>query len=99
MRALPEREHREWRAKASQRYGVAITEGLFMASRDGIRFKRWNEAFLRPGIERNGTWAYGNQYIAWHRVETASAIPGAPNELSMYTSEDYWTGTSSSLRR
>jgi len=61
MRALPEREHREWRARASERYGVASTEGLLMVSRDGVNFKRWNEAFLRPGIEREGTWAYGHQ--------------------------------------
>ena len=74
MRALPELEHREWRAKASQRYGTAITDGLFMASRDGVTFKRWNEAFLRPGIEREGTWNYGQQYLAWHLVETRSAL-------------------------
>jgi len=99
MRALPEREHREWRAKTSQRYGTAITEGLFMSSRDGVRFKRWNEAFLRPGIEREGTWNYGQQYLAWHPVETKSALEGAPNELSFYATESYWTGTSSALRR
>ncbi|MEQ1862204.1 MAG: hypothetical protein ABMA13_19990 [Chthoniobacteraceae bacterium] len=99
MRALPEREHRELRAKASPRYGTAITEGLLMASRDGVRFKRWNEAFMRPGIEREGTWNYGQQYIAWHAVETKSALAGAPNELSSYSGEDYWTGTSSAVRR
>jgi hypothetical protein len=99
MRALPEREHREWRAKANQRYGTAITEGLFMASRDGVRFKRWNEAFMRPGIEREGTWNYGQQYIAWQVVETKSALEGAPNELSLYAGENYWTGTSSAVRR
>ncbi|MDZ4402448.1 hypothetical protein [Prosthecobacter sp.] len=99
MRALPEHEHREWRAKANQRYGTAITEGLFMASRDGVAFKRWNEAFLPPGIERPGSWNYGQQYIAWHLVETKSALEGAPNELSLYAGENYWTGTSSELRR
>ena len=52
MRALPELENRELRASASQRYGTAITEGLLMASRDGVRFNRWNEAFLPPGIQR-----------------------------------------------
>ena len=98
-RALPEREHREWRSKASDRYGMAITEGLFMASRDGVKFKRWNEAFLPPGIERPGTWNYGHQYIAWHAVETKSALEGAPNELSFYATESYWTGKSSELRR
>ena len=53
---------------ATKRYGTAITEGPPMASRDGVRFKRWNEAFLRPGIERPDTWNYGHQYIAWHAV-------------------------------
>lgn len=99
MRTLPELEHREWRAKANQRYGTAITEGLLMASRDGVKFKRWSEAFLPPGIEREGTWNYGQQYMAWHVVETKSALEGAPNELSFYATESYWTGKSSQLRR
>ncbi len=99
MRSLPEREHREMRSSASPRYGTAVTEGLFMASRDCVQFKRWNEAFLRPGIERPGSWNYGQQYLAWHLVETKSALEGAPNELSLYASESYWTGDSSILRR
>lgn len=99
MEALPELEHRRMRSSSADRYGMAITEGLLMASRDGVRFKRWNEAFLRPGIERVGTWHYGHQYIAWHVVETAPTLPGAPNELSLYASENYWTGESSELRR
>ncbi len=48
---------------------------LLMCSRDGVRFKRWNEAFMRPGIEREGTWQYGQQYVAWHFVETKSSLP------------------------
>jgi hypothetical protein len=99
MKALPEPEHREWRAGASQRYGTALTEALFMVSRNGILFRRWNEAFLRPGIEREGTWNYGQQYIAWSVVETKSALEGAPDELSLYATESYWTNTSSALRR
>jgi hypothetical protein len=107
MRALPDRERREWRAQKgrypnaspSERYGVAVTEGLFMASRDGVKFKRWNEAFLRPGIERDGTWAYGDQYIGWQLVETKSALEGAPDELSLYATENYWMDHGSKLRR
>jgi len=99
MRALPELEHREQRAKAHLRYGTALTEGLLMASRDGVHFKRWNEAFLPPGIQREGTWHYGHQYIAWHVVETKSSLAGAPDELSLYAGESYWTGNSSALRR
>lgn len=99
MRALPELEHREMRAKASERYGTALSETLLMASRDGVRFKRWNEAFIRPGPERAGTWNYGHLFSSWHVVETKSALAGAPNELSIYTAESYWTGHSSILRR
>ena len=96
---LPEPEHRALRESVNKRYGTAITESLFMASRDGVRFKRWNEAFLRPGIERPGTWNYGHQFLSWHPVETRSTLEGAPNELSFYAPESYWTGTSSEVRR
>jgi hypothetical protein len=99
MKALPEREHREMRSSGSPRYGTAITEALVMTSRDGAKFTRWNEAFLRPGIERPGTWNYGHQYLAWQLVETRSNLEGAPPELSLYATESYWTGTSSALRR
>ncbi len=96
---LPEPEHRALRKSINPRYGTAITEALFMASRDGVRFKRWNEAFLRPGIERPGTWNYGQQALSWPPVETKSALEGAPNELSFYAPESYWTGNSSEVRR
>jgi len=88
MLALPEREFREQRSREGYpRYGTALTESLLMASRDGVTFKRWGEAFLRPGIERPGTWFYAHQFIAWHVVETKSALEGAPDELSFYTWE------------
>ncbi len=99
MRALPDPEHRRLRASASERYGTALTETVLMASRDGVSFKRWTEAFLAPGIERPGTWNYGNQYVAWHVVETRSALAGAPNELSFYAVENYWSERGSTLRR
>ncbi|QDU96280.1 hypothetical protein [Lignipirellula cremea] len=97
--ALPEAEHRRLRSSARDRYGKAVTEGLLMASRDGVHFQRWNEAFLRPGVERAGTWNYGHQYLAWHLVETSSAIEDAPPEISLYAVESYWTKPGSKLRR
>jgi hypothetical protein len=99
MRALPQLANREWRARENQRYGTAVTETLIMASRDGVAFMRCNEAFLRPRIERPGTWNCGQQFMAWHLVETKSALAGAPDELSLYALEDYWTGKGSALRR
>lgn len=98
-RTLPQIEHRKLRASAVERYGTAMTEGLLMTSRDGVAFKRHGEAFLRPGPERPGSWNYGHQYIAWHLVETPSALPSAADELSLYATESYWTGGSSALRR
>jgi hypothetical protein len=99
MDALPDPKMREQRAAASTRYGYALSETLLMSSRNGVHFKRWNEAFLRPGIERPGTWHYGAQYMGWHAIETESKLPGAPNELSLYATESYWHGKGSALRR
>lgn len=99
MRELPDRENRERRAAANRRYGTALTEGLMMASRDGVSFKRWNEAFLRPGMEREGTWSYGQQYIGWHLIETASALDGGLKELTLFASEHRWLGKTSFSRR
>jgi len=99
LRALPDAEQRRTRAAASERFGSALTEALFMASRDGTTFKRWNEGFLRPGIERTGTWNYGHLFVAWRLVETKSALEGAPDELSLYATEGYWTGRGTALRR
>ncbi len=99
MRALPQLKHREQRSAAHLRYGTALTEGLLMASRNGVHFERWNEAFLRPGPERPDTWLYGHQYIASHAVETKSSLPGASHELSLYAAEGSWMGKSNSIRR
>ena len=99
MRALPDAEDREARANAHLRYGTALTEVQLMASRDGEYFKRWNEAFMRPGVERPGTWQYGHHFAANHAVVTKSALPGAGDELSIYSSESGWHGDSNALRR
>lgn len=99
MRALPQLKDREQRSTAHLRYGTAITEGLLMASRNGVHFERWNESFMRPGPQRPETWQYGQNYIAWHAVETKSSLPGAPNEMSLYASEGSWTGDSNAIRR
>ena len=87
------------RSAVSPRYGTAVTEGLLMTSRDGLNFHRWPEAFLRPGPQRPGQWKYGDNYVAWHAVETVSDLPGAPNELSLYATAGYWTGKQAELRR
>jgi hypothetical protein len=67
----------------------SLTEGLFMSSRDGVTFRRWAEAFIRPG--RNPQrWHNRSNYIWWGLVETDSSLPGAGKELSLYTNERYY---------
>src|SRR6185295_7188037 len=78
---LPDQPHRQGRMKFQPRYGFAVTEGLFMTSRDGRTFRRWGEAFVRPGIERKDNWIYGDGYQNWGLLETASDQAGAPPEL------------------
>ncbi len=99
IEALPELEHRRLRATASERYGAAVTDGLFMSSRDGCTFRRWGEAFIRPGLRPAGSWAYGDCYQGWGLLETASDISGAPNELSIFVAEGYWRAGQNAIRR
>lgn len=99
IEALPEPEHRRLRARVNQRYGTAVSDGQFMASRDGHTFKRWDEAFIRPGLRPVGSWAYGDCYQGWGLLETASDVAGAPNELSMFATEGYWRGKANAIRR
>ncbi len=93
----------EWHQKKMEetpgRYFASYTDGLFMSSRDGKVFKRWNEAFLRPGIPEESRWCYGECYQNWGIVETASDIPGAPNEFSFYVTEGRRHGEEPLIRR
>ncbi|MFP4171814.1 MAG: hypothetical protein ACLFV4_02780 [Candidatus Hydrogenedentota bacterium] len=75
-----------------------VSDGVFMTSRDGHGFSRWGEAFLRPGPQRE-RWVNRNNMIAWGIVNTASAMDGAPDELSIYSTEDYYQGEACLLRR
>ena len=111
MRALPELEERIARANVrkyttasgrrvtSERYGTALTDGLFMSSRDGQVFHRWGEAFIRPGLRYTDNWVYGDNYQNWGLIETESDLPGAPDEISIYATEHYWRGAYTNLRR
>lgn len=80
---LPDAEDRRARAAKMTRAGTALTDALFMTSRDGVNFKRWDyPAFLPAGIERSGNWCYGDGYLAYGIIETPAEGGGA--ELSMY---------------
>ncbi len=99
IEALPEPKHRRLRARANERFGSALSDGLFMSSRDGKTFKRWGEAFIRPGPQLRGNWAYGDNYQCWGLIETPSAMEGASPELSFFAREGVWRGNSMAIRR
>jgi len=85
--ALPQLEYRKVRASQEQREGTALTDGMFMVSRDGRRFFVWPESFIRPGLRLKENWFYGDNYQAWGLVQTKSDISGAPDEISIYVNE------------
>lgn len=96
---LPEREHRRRRSDLNERYGTALTDTMFMASRDGGHFDLWPESFIRPGLRPQDSWTYADIFPNWGIVTTASPFAGAPDELSIYVVEGYWRGESLNLRR
>ena len=97
---LPQLDLRRLRASSNVREGTAVTDGMFMSSRDGLNFNIWPESFIRPGLRDTGGWFYGDNYQNWGLVETASHIEGAPDELSIYVTEArHQMGITERLRR
>lgn len=76
----------------------SLTEGLFMSSRDGRTFHRWEEALLRPGLNQD-KWYNRSNYIWLGIVETDSVLPGGSKDLSIYSNEGYYKGRGGRTRR
>lgn len=77
-------------SRSVEYFGADYTDGGFMTSRDGRRFRLWDEAFIRPGPQHKRRWVYGDNFQALGILETRSALQGAPNELSIYVNESFW---------
>lgn len=86
---LPDWKHRQKLIANWGRSGTAITDTILMTSRDGLHFRRTDEAFMTPGIERACNWYYGDGNLCYGMAETAGERPGAPNEISLYVGQDY----------
>ena len=69
----------------SYKYG-SISETLFMTSRDGVHFRRWGEAFVRPG-PRTERWIYAGSFPTYGLLVTKPNTTGMPNELSLYVND------------
>ncbi len=79
--------------RKSHHHYPGVSDGVFMTSRDGLHFHRWQSAFLRPGLQES-RWENRNNMIAWGMLETASDIVGKPNEITpaLHISEAYAVG-------
>lgn len=78
----------EWRKERyaqNKRYALAVTDCVFMSSRDNKSWYRFDEAAVEIGPEVYTNWVYGSCYLAGGGVlETPSRFEGEPNELSIY---------------
>ena len=92
-------EKRKKRMEMQPRYGLAITDCAFMCSRDGKKFLRYEEAFMRPAPENGRNWLYGDCFPARGMIVTPSAVRGAPDEISLYVMENHWMGIPTELNR
>jgi len=75
-----------------------VSDTVLMSSRDGKHFHRWQEAWVRPGLQPD-RWVCRNNLVAWGLVETDSNLRGGPQEISQYVVEGYYQGTSCRVRR
>ncbi len=57
-------------------------DALFMSSRDGVRWHRWLDAWVTPGLDPLN-WTERNNYPVWGIATTS------PTEWSLYVSEHY----------
>ncbi len=76
------------RKKILEHPSPGVSDGVFMTSRDGLHWHRWLEAFIRPGLQRERWWQRNNM-TAWGILVTKAQIPNLPDELSLYSSENY----------
>lgn len=67
------------------RTGRVSTDCIFMCSRDGSTFHRYNEAFLTPGYEQEHNWIYGDCYLAYSMIDTGR------ESYSLYTIDRHFS--------
>jgi hypothetical protein len=79
------------RKAVAEHKNPGVSDGVFMSSRDGLSFHLWNEAFIRPGQDRQN-WTDRNIMTAWGLLELA------PGEISLYYSEHYRHPTNRLIR-
>lgn len=69
-------------------------EPIFMTSRDGVSFHRWNEPVIPQGAPKDRAGNRSN-YMA----RGMAVLQGFPDEITVYATEAYYAGPDSRLRR
>lgn len=91
---------KELMKKWGPRTGLAVTDSIFMCSRDGENWKRFDGMFMGPGLEHERNWFYGDSsYPMYNLRETPCEFPSKENEISMYMHEGARTGKGAYLYR
>ena len=85
------KEARRERMAEHPRFGYAVTDCMFMCSRDKKNWYRPDEAVLRPGPENEWSWRYGDCFMCSGMFETASNFPEEAAELSFLVPTKRWT--------
>lgn len=72
LKQLPSYKRKKTRAEVNNmpRLGLALTDCLFMMSRDGDNWHRYSEAFMVPEYEKDDNWIYGDCYPSWDLIDT-----------------------------
>lgn len=69
-------------------------EPILMTSRDGVHFNRWSDPVVPRTAPKDRNHNRSN-YMAWGMFQ----LPGKPNEISVYATENYYEETPGRLRR
>ena len=56
--------------KVEERVGRVSTDCVFICSRDGKTWHRYNEAFMVPGYENEHNWVYGDCYLSYGLIDS-----------------------------
>jgi len=89
---MPDGESRRWRLSMHPRYAFALTDTLFMTSRDGLHWHKFNEAIADGGMEAPRTWKYGDTYFSYGFVEDETTV-------STFAADSTWDGDYTGLCR
>ena len=75
----------------TKRYGLTVTDCVFMSSRDKRHWFRFDEACITPGPEDGYNWEYGDCYPAVGLIETPGRFRGTEPEISLLCESHHWT--------